>query len=256
MDKKLTFAGGEPNINFDDILRTPNANRDALIDVFRAFGDNYIIYGVEGTTSITAGYIMLDGEIVEVDAHTKTDDYFVKVTTYESGGDKTFNDAVPRQTWQKNRATISASSGSLEYATAERLNERIVTLNKASSAEAAALTIDTKFITPKTLVDGLGRLTAEVEIGAWDMEDLSLVSVAHGIADFTKIREVDVVVRNDAGTIHYPLSLYNNGDMDGGVTEIGSTNFVLKCKPGGFFRTLDFSSGAFNRGWITIKYLP
>ena len=54
MNKKLTFTGGEPNINFDDLDRNNKANLDALTDSLRAYGDNYIIYGVTGTTSITA----------------------------------------------------------------------------------------------------------------------------------------------------------------------------------------------------------
>ena len=47
MDKKLTFTGGEPDINWDDILRDPVANRAALTAVMEAFAvgtnDNFII---------------------------------------------------------------------------------------------------------------------------------------------------------------------------------------------------------------------
>ena len=121
MNRYLDFTGGKKSFNIDDMLWNDEATYNALNDVFRAFGDNYIIYGCTGTTSITAGYVMLDGELLKVDAHTATSTHFEKVTTYDAGGDVTFIDGTPRQTWQKNRATITAGSGNLEYATANRL---------------------------------------------------------------------------------------------------------------------------------------
>lgn len=139
MDTKLTFTGGEPNINFDDILRTPDATRLAFTQVFRAFGDNYILQGVTGTSPVTAGYIMLGGEIVKVDSHTATDTRFEKITTYEAGGDKTFNDGNPHQTWEKNRATVTASSGGFVYSGADRLEDRIAITIAANSSEKFAV---------------------------------------------------------------------------------------------------------------------
>jgi len=253
MDKKLTFTGGEPLINFDDILRTPNATRDAFIEVFRAFGDNYIIQGITGDPSITAGYVMLDGEILKVDAHTKTGTHFVKVTTYEAGGDKTFNDSTPRQTWQKNRATITAGSGSLAYATAERLNERIVTINKASTVEAQALTIDTKFITPSTLADvNGGLLTKIVDIGDWDMDATITVSVVHGL-DQTKIRGLSAIVRTDSGVV--PFLQVNFGQDNCGLISVDSTYVILSRVTGGVFDNTNYDSTSYNRGWIKVEYV-
>ena len=137
MNEKLTFTGGEPAINFDDLDRNNKANKDALIDSFRAFGDNYIIQGVTGDPSITAGYVMLDGEILQVDAHTKTGTHFVKVTTYDLAGTKTFNDTTVRQTWAKNRATITAGSGSLAYSGVARLGDVMATLLRATTSAFA-----------------------------------------------------------------------------------------------------------------------
>src|SRR6056297_1724763 len=100
MNRYIKFTGGKPDFNLDDMLWNDEATYNALNDVFRAFGDNYIIQGVTGTTSITAGYIMLDGELLKVDAHTKSSTHFAKVTTYDAGGDVDFNDGVARQTWE------------------------------------------------------------------------------------------------------------------------------------------------------------
>lgn len=118
MDKKLTFLGGEPNLNIDDILRDPVANRAALFGLLTGIAGatdakisvtTGITPGVEAST--TAGYVWLNGEILQVEAATVPASLgnlfeFQKVVTYDPNGDKVFNDAVPRQTWQKNRAEL------------------------------------------------------------------------------------------------------------------------------------------------------
>lgn len=126
MDKKLTFTGGEPDINWDDLNRDERANRDALFAIFADFdygpNVNFIISGCVATVttgvnvSVTAGYIFLNGEILEVEAQVVAnggtlDLYkYVKEITYDSNGDKTFNDGTPRQTWQKNRGKVEAAT--------------------------------------------------------------------------------------------------------------------------------------------------
>ena len=122
MDKKLLFNGGEPNITTDDIMRQPFANTAAIYGMAQGLGaetSNFIISGVEagapvaGNVTFSAGYIFLNGEVVQVDTQTIAvlgagEKYKIeKVVSYESGGDKTFLDGTPRQTWQKNRGVIS-----------------------------------------------------------------------------------------------------------------------------------------------------
>jgi hypothetical protein len=277
MDKKLTFTGGEPLINFDDILRTPNATRDAFIEVFRAFGDNYIIQGITGDPSITAGYVMLDGEILKVDAHTKTGTHFAKVTTYEAGGDKIFNDSIPRQTWQKNRATITAGSGSLAYSGAKRMpNVLVDTITAGSSilapanlpkatadlegireistdAEAKALTATDKFLTPANLsAVNSGLLTKVIEIGNWNMDTTTTVSVAHGL-DQTKIRGLSAIVRTDSGVV--PFLHVNFGQDNCGLISADSTYVILSRVTGGVFDNANYDSTSYNRGWIKVEYV-
>lgn len=315
MNEKLTFPGGEPNINFDDLNRNNKANKNALISALRAYGDNYIIQGVTGTTSITAGYVMLDGEILQVDAHTKTGTHFVKVTTYDSAGDKIFNDLTPRQTWAKHRATITAGSGSLAYSGAARLGDVIATLLRATSsaaattalagivekattaeaqsgtaekyldaallqlvtatetrkgvqenattAEAKAMASSSLTITPSTLADvNGGLLTKIVNIGDWDMDSTSLKVVPHGISNFKNIRALDVIVRNDADTIYYKLDRQGAGTdifNYGGISDIDATDVKLYrtgVTSGNPFDSTDFNSTSYNRGWITIWYIP
>jgi hypothetical protein len=283
MDKKLTFSGGEPNINFDDILRTPNATRDALISAFRAFGDNYIIQGVTGTTTITAGYIMLGGEILKVDSHTKTNTHFAKVTTYESGGDKTFNNGTPRQTWQKNRATISASSGTLAYSGAKRMPDVLVDtitagtsilapanlpkattslegiLETATATEAKALSATNKIITPSTLGDVTGgKITIEINIGDWNMDTTQAIFVNHGLTSVQSktIRIKSVTIRNDADSIYTALNSVTSGTVNGGSGNVTATNIALERVSAGLFDQSSYSSTSYNRGWITLEYTP
>lgn len=126
MDKKLTFTGGEPNLNWDDFNRDERSNRDFLFSLFSSFGygpnDNFIISGCVATldpgvdVSVTAGYIYLNGEILEVEAQTVVDGgtvdlyKYTKVVTYDPNGDKTYNDSTPRETWQKNRGVVFAAT--------------------------------------------------------------------------------------------------------------------------------------------------
>ncbi|MDH4127161.1 MAG: hypothetical protein OEV44_00295 [Spirochaetota bacterium] len=223
---------------------------------------------------------MLDGEILKVDAHTQTNTHFVKVTTYEAGGNKTFNDSVARQTWQKNRATISAGSGSLAYAGAKRMPNVLVdtitagtsiiaqanlpnatTTQKgiqenATSTEAKALIATDKTITPSTLSDvNGGLLTKIIEIGDWDMDTTQSIVVNHSIADFKKIRCINVIIRNDTDTsMHDLIRSDTSGVLAGSVTFISSTQITLFRVTSGFFDSSTFDSTSFNRGWIAIMY--
>lgn len=120
MNKKLTFTGGEPDITIDNLQYDPIANRAALFGFTKAFAgdDSVIVSGAVVTViagvsaSVTAGYVFLNGEILQVDAATVSETLgsdlweFQKVVTYDAAGDKTFNDAIPRQTYQKNRAVL------------------------------------------------------------------------------------------------------------------------------------------------------
>lgn len=127
MDKFITTDnGGTPHV-LDDFrwFMGQESGSEAIYqflnDLFGDISDNIILSGCDVSgSSVTAGWIVLDGEVLKVDAHTKSDDYFVKVTTYDSSGDKTQQSGATAQTYQKNRATLTASSGNLIY-TGEKL---------------------------------------------------------------------------------------------------------------------------------------
>lgn len=95
-----------------------------------------------------------------------------------------------------------------------------------------------------------------IEIGTWDMDSDAFVAVNHGV-DNTKIRSVNVIIRNDANTITYDLNRLD-GSVDtsvaGAVQAITSAQVLLRRTNGGSFDTSNYSTTGYNRGWITIEY--
>lgn len=91
-----------------------------------------------------------------------------------------------------------------------------------------------------------------LEIGDWDLTAALTKNVAHGLADFTKIRAVDVIIRNDAGTTLYKLDRGNAAG--GGVVSIDTTNISLYRTLTSDFNTTDFNLTPYNRGWVTIEH--
>ena len=89
-----------------------------------------------------------------------------------------------------------------------------------------------------------------VNIGDWDMDATEFVTVAHGVADITKIRTMQVTIRNDDGTGLFCL----NGP--GGQIGLLNTDMVLTRIAAGQFDSTEFNATAYNRGWIVIDYLP
>lgn len=93
-----------------------------------------------------------------------------------------------------------------------------------------------------------------VNIGDWNMDSTSSVSVAHGV-DWTKIRSISCIIRNDANSNGFPLNYHDGTDNDsGGVGGIDSTNITLLRKTGGSFDNANFDSTGYNRGYVTITY--
>ena len=131
MDKLFTKnVGGFPLV-LDDLrqffgrLDAPSEGiYQAFNNLFRGLGDNLIIQGVvaSGTTpnvAITEGWVILNGELIKVDAQTgidtATDNKFVKDTTFDPRGKKTFLNGLITGTYEKNRAVIQGLAGPLKF---------------------------------------------------------------------------------------------------------------------------------------------
>lgn len=91
-----------------------------------------------------------------------------------------------------------------------------------------------------------------LDIGDWNMDTTASVTVAHGIADFKKIRSIYVMIRNDADNSNSPLAI--NGASSGFVSAVTGANIQLNRDVAGPFDSAAYDSTSFNRGYITIWY--
>ena len=126
---KTTGLGGFPFV-LDDIrqflgrLSGSEGIYQAFNNILGGFGDNFIVQGVVASGSspnvaITEGWLLLDGEFIKVDAQTgidtTTDNKFVKKTTFDPRGNKTFQNGTIEDTYEINRAVVEGTSGNLAF---------------------------------------------------------------------------------------------------------------------------------------------
>jgi len=118
MNYKELYTGGEKPMSLEEFTRLDDSTRAALFSFANAItnGEDAVLYGctatVSGSITVTPGYILLNGEILEVEAQTVADTLgsglwqYTKTTTYDTTGTKTFVNGIIRQTWRKDRGTL------------------------------------------------------------------------------------------------------------------------------------------------------
>lgn len=119
--------------------------------------------------------------------------------------------------------------------------ERGITINGVNQGEDVTAALNSKII----------------EIGDWDMDTDSYVSVAHGL-DAEKIRCVTALVRGDTTAINcIPSGEFdpNLGGIAFGIQSISSTSVALYRVTGSSVDSTSYNSTSYNRGWITIWYV-
>lgn len=109
--------------------------------------------------------------------------------------------------------------------------------------------------------DAVQLYTKVIDIGSWDMNTNASFSTAHGLSP-DKIRSVKVVIRND-GTFdalpdnYYDLTTGNGSAFSGAATWSSSNgNINMNRVAGSIFQSSAFNFAPYNRGWITILYVP
>ena len=110
--------------------------------------------------------------------------------------------------------------------------------------------------------DEQGYTKATIDIGDWDMDATTSVTVATGLtsAEVMTIRDISVIIRNDANNALYPLDKLDNlttGITSGGVEIVdgGFNNIIIQRYTTGDFDNTSFDSTSYNRGWITLEYI-
>lgn len=106
------------------------------------------------------------------------------------------------------------------------------------------------------LIDASGNVTETatkiINMGDWNMDSTASLAVAHGLT-LANIVAVSAMIRNDADTVHYPLTR-NNSNGDGSVNTIDVTNVNMTRKVGGVYDSVNFDSTSFNRGWVFVVH--
>lgn len=162
MNKLITsgFTGGFP-YELDDIRWNDEAYRDVFTSILKGFSTgstdnlNFIIQGCVPTynaapyqpINLTSGYIMLNGEVLKVDAHignTSTATHYQKAVSYNPDGIKISKDGnYTGSTYQMNRAVLSGTSGNLRY-TDHRFSDIIKNVVNLSSINSQISDLTTK----------------------------------------------------------------------------------------------------------------
>jgi hypothetical protein len=96
-----------------------------------------------------------------------------------------------------------------------------------------------------------------IDIGDWNMDTTSVVSVAHSL-DHSKIRSVYIIIYPDnfPSANATPLDYGNSSGNIEGYYEITSTSIACRRVASGFYDSTNFNLTPFNRGEITIWYEP
>lgn len=106
-----------------------------------------------------------------------------------------------------------------------------------------------------TILCGLLENTLILNIGAWDMDTLGTLAVAHGLSaqEFASIKGIQVLIDDDGVTTKLPLDT-NIGAAFNGFFSADATNINLDRVVGGVFDAVGYSGAVANRGYIIINY--
>jgi hypothetical protein len=246
--KKFTSSGnGGAPVHKEDLRTIFN---DELWDVLESMFSQHLtstegvivsgcVISGGGPYDISEGIVFLDGEFMRLPAQTgQTLPKYIKAAA-------SVNDT---------RTFADGSSG-------------VVAVTKA--AELAGSSPGTQYIAITSTTDPDDRRlkpvlganqsikTKVIEIGDWNMNQAvagsNTKNIAHGL-DLTKIKSVDVKVRNDAGTAVYSLSGYSSISADANGHFVNAGNVVGVIVDASIFDSTDFDSTGYNRGWVTVTY--
>ncbi len=128
------------------------------------------------------------------------------------------------------------------------------TLAKADDVNTQFDGVTAGFTLVETAIDTINLTkTKVVDIGDWNMDSDISVNPAHGLT-LADIRDVSVIIRNDADTHRYSIS-HDAAGIAQGRWFITATTLDLSRTLSGFFDSINFDSTSYNRGWITITYV-
>lgn len=94
-----------------------------------------------------------------------------------------------------------------------------------------------------------------IDIGDWDMDVTTQITVTHGIPDYKKIKRISVMIRDDTDSLYTPIDTFAASTApQGSFVSVASTTVTLKRLLAGYYDSIIFATTPYNRGWITIEY--
>lgn len=100
-----------------------------------------------------------------------------------------------------------------------------------------------------------------IQIGDWNMDTTTTVSIDHGLSDYKKVRSISCIIRDDLDVDYSPLERQTTsgaGDLAGAIVGIIGTvtKVSLTRTTGGYYDgNTDYNATSYNRGWVTIGYV-
>lgn len=194
-----------------------------------------------GNFDMTAGIVMLNGEFMRISAVTNITYTKYIVPSAAVADNRTFAGGLTHDVMQTKGAELSA------IAPAGGPGAQYVRIAGLSDVE------DRRLLTQEKV-----RI---VQIGAWNMDTTSTVTVNLGIKE-ADIRQITVTIRDNAGTLHDIVGqgalLGTSALRQAGFSSVGDTggfcDLVLTRVTAGTFDDATFN-GAGNRGWVRVSYV-
>ena len=170
----LRFICGQAEYSGSGIYNTMNQS-------LQTFGDDWIVYGCNvtgsiGNRSLSEGLVMLDGELLKVDAKTGINNlvnytYVKDTSTYNSDGLKTMQNGTDTDTYQEVRAIVSGGAGGLNFSSGDRYEDVLFEMISGSTHVIADANLPVATATKNGLADL--ATAVEVQTGTEDSKCIS-----------------------------------------------------------------------------------
>lgn len=272
--------GGAPfnNEDLNDVFQTePWGVLQGMLSGYDSGAEGVIVSGCVVTANasnfdMTAGIVYLNGEFMRVDAVTNLSyPRYIKAAT-PTNVTRTFENTTSQIFIIEKKAQVSATvDGSGQEITISNLTNSIerrlerLKVSRAGDTMTGNLTIPNSSasghaINQGQLFDGVVLKTKVIQIGDWNMDNDVTVVLAHGLADYKKIRSLSAVIRDDSDVGYHNIARTNidgTNSLQGMVRGINLANtaqIVVSRATSGFFDSTDFDATSYNRGWVTIVY--
>lgn len=198
--------------------------------------------GSPATATIKVGSVIeVNGNVYAIDTADETHLFTSATDNYLGFNGTSFSNHAGRGTWDTAKQGYYQTGGLIR------------TLKWYINQDDDEYHIDSEIKEGYFIDSNVISKTKVIEIGDWNMDSTDQVSVAHGLA-LSQTRGVKALIRDDNDQFRHDL--FTKANVISGRIDIDSTDVLLTRKVGGGFDNNLFDSTSYNRGWITIDYVP